>query len=216
MKLFIKFNTLLALAVLLCFSACNSNKNDANETDSTARDLNVIDTVKTSSLFDPDTTDIIPAGGYEENGSDTAVAAKIRRFLPVILEKQLVGMEAADRKFTYYQTDLNDDGNDEYFVGFTGMNWCGSGGCTALLLSEKGALITYFTVIDFPITILNEKNNGWKNLVAYSGGSDRILKWNKKKYPSNPSVEPKYTGTIEADFSKALQINEKHYPWFYF
>src|SRR5215217_3838163 len=88
MKLFIKFNTLLALAVLLCFSACNSNKNDANETDSTARDLNVIDTVKTSSLFDPDTTDIIPAGGYEENGSDTAVAAKIRRFLPVILEKQ--------------------------------------------------------------------------------------------------------------------------------
>lgn len=205
----------LVLCIIAGINGCNpdTSKSQATESGTTGADLS--EGLKTDVLFDPDTTDTIAPPDYAANAADTATASFIRKVLPGILEKQLVGVDPKDRRFVYDQTDLNADGKDELFVGFTGMNWCGSGGCTALLLSADGKLITYFTVVNFPFRIMNEKTNGWNDLVVYSGGANRVLKWDKSKYPSNPSVAPKYR-VILSDEPKALGFAEKPYPWFTF
>lgn len=214
MKSLKKFFLIFCIAAV-GIGGCNtdSSKSHTNESGTTGADS--AEGLKKEVLFDPDTTDTIAPPDYVVNAADTASASLIRKVLPGILEKQLVGVDPKDRRFVYYQTDLNGDGKDELFVGFTGMNWCGSGGCTALLLSADGKLITYFTVVNFPIRIMNEKTNGWNDLVAYSGGANRVLKCNKNKYPSNPSVAPKYQAKL-GDEPKALGFAEKPYPWFTF
>jgi hypothetical protein len=120
------------------------------------------------------------------------------------------------RRFIFFETDLNDDGKNEIFVGFRGTEFCGSGGCTALLLSPDGKLITRFTVADYPFIVYSDKTLGWKNLVVRSGGSDRILKWNGTKYPSNPSMQPKYNGLPSDKAPRALWYSQFPYPWFKF
>lgn len=148
--------------------------------------------------------------------SDSGTAEKITAVLPTILEKQLVGSDTSARKYVFLKADLNADGKEEIFVGFTGMNWCGSGGCTALILSEEGKLITSFTVADFPFIILDQETKGWKDLVVRSGGTDRLLQWNGKTYPSNPSVATKFKDTYPDNVFKALDFIEQPYPWFHF
>ncbi|MDQ6482035.1 hypothetical protein [Dyadobacter sp. LHD-138] len=174
------------------------------------------DSVEISAPTDPDPSDTIAAGDYVSGTADIKTAMRISKVLPKVLEKELMNADSSARRFVYYETDLNDDGKSEFLVGFTGMNWCGSGGCTALLLSQEGELITHFTVADFPFIILDQKTMGWKNLVVYSGGSDRLLAWNGKGYPGNPSIAPKFKRKLSDNFPRALEFATKPYPWFAF
>lgn len=207
--------SLVVATIIVAVSSCNSDKKTSEVTDST--ELTKMDSTQiVIDNNDPDPTDTIKTADYEKYSSDIVTAEKIKKVIPILLEKQLVGADSSARKFVFYQIDLNSDGKDELFVGFTGMNWCGSGGCTALLLTNEGELITYFTVADFPFVVLNENTKGWKDLVVRSGGADRLLKWNGTTYPSNPSVAPKFKGAISENAPKALAFFEKPYPWFYF
>lgn len=114
-----------------------------------------------------------------------------------LLKDDLNVMTEDQRRFTYAEYDLNDDGKMEYFVGFPKNSYfCGSGGCTFYLLSHtEGQVITRFTVTDPPFIVLKSKTNGWRDLVVYSDGALRKLTYNGTKYPSNPSVAPKYNET---------------------
>lgn len=196
-------NSGIALLILLIgINACAGDKTRSTEEGS--KDTTVADSLPISNeeIVSPDSASI----------SDSSFVGKIRAALPGILEKQLVGIDPKDRQFSYFLTDLNADGKNEQFVWFKGMNWCGSGGCTALLLSDEQKLITYFTVIDFPVTISEDKTDGWKNLIVYSGRANRLLKWSGKGYPKNPSVAPKYSGK-EGDGKTFAAMPEK---WFTF
>lgn len=97
-------------------------------------------------------------------------------------------MTDADKKFSVETADLNGDGKPEKLVYLQSPYFCGSGGCTFLLLSPENELVTKFTVTDAPFYVLKEKQNGWSNLAVNSGGKIRVLKFDGKKYPSNPSV----------------------------
>lgn len=99
-------------------------------------------------------------------------------------------MTPDDRRFQMYMTDLNGDGKDEYFVRLFGTYFCGSGGCTFLILDRYSDVITAFTVTDAPVYVSSEKENGWNVLYLKSGGKFRKVVYNKKSYPSNPSVLP--------------------------
>ena len=196
-------NSGIAFFILLMgINACTSDKTHSTEEGS--MDTTVVDslTISNKETVSADSASI----------SDSLFVGKIRAALPVILEKQLVGIDAKDRQFSYFLTDLNADGKNEQFVWFKGMNWCGSGGCTALLLSDEQKLITYFTVIDFPVTISEEKTDGWKNLIVYSGRGNRLLKWSGKSYPKNPSVAPKYNGK-EGDGKTFAAMPDKWYTF---
>lgn len=97
--------------------------------------------------------------------------------------------------------DLNNDGIDEALVLLQGMEWCGSGGCTFLVLAgqpEKDGVLSYnivsqSTVTRAPIRVSEIENQGWKNLIVHSGSEDKLLVFDGKRYPPNPSLEPSAT-----------------------
>jgi hypothetical protein len=125
------------------------------------------------------------------NGNDDATAAEISQQLAeVLLQEDIEFLTPEQRRFRYAITDLNDDGNREYLIEFRNSYFCGSGGCTYLLLDSDMELITRFTVSDAPFIISEEKSSGWRDLIIPEGGSYHVMKFDGNTYPSNPSVEP--------------------------
>lgn len=95
--------------------------------------------------------------------------------------------------------DLNGDGKDEVIAYLLGRGWCGSGGCTLLVLEPEGSgyrLVTSVPIAQLPIRILATKTNGWRDLgVFVQGGGiqpgyEARLRFEKGSDPRNPSVHP--------------------------
>lgn len=101
-----------------------------------------------------------------------------------------------DPVFYYYtKVDLNDDYIPEYFVYAYGPMLSGSGGASALILSDNYKEISRFTLVQTPITISKHKTKNWKDIVmTVSGGgatpSTVVMKFDGETYPSNPSLQP--------------------------
>ena len=129
------------------------------------------------------------------------------------LEKNII--DSLSRKFIFFEFDLNDDGSKEIFVGLIGPYFCGSGGCTQLLLDNQGNIITKFSV-SRDVVIDTKKTNGYRDLFIYSGGKNRIAKFNGKTYPSNPSTLPILKLVPGDDLPRALNFENEPYPWFTF
>lgn len=123
-----------------------------------------------------------------------------------------IGMN--ERKFRYQQIDLNGDGKKEIFVGFSTPYFCGSGGCSMILLDEHLKPITKFTVTRPPIYVDSTTENGWNVLYLQDGNQWKALVYKDGKYPSNPSVLPK---SSKQPSNQAVVIfpenNYKEYPF---
>lgn len=104
------------------------------------------------------------------------------------------------RKFEFYSSDLNSDGSPEYFVKLISPYFCGTGGCTILLLDSELNLLKKFTVSDV-FYLQTERSNGWKVILTQSEGQWRKLEY---PYPNNPSVVPVSKDRPLSD-SKALK-----------
>lgn len=198
--------------------ACNDSSNTEQKVASAIDTIKqqVADTV--ASVYDPDPADSIPAGQYGINSSSKQTAelvtAIVKNKFKKDIEQQL--LDSFSRKFIFFEYDLNDDGKKEIFVGFVGMYFCGTGGCTQLLLDNDGNEINTFTVADYPIVIDNHKTNGWKDLFIRSGNKDHIVKFDGKKYPSNPSLLPVLKVLPGDGLPRALNYLNEPYAWFKF
>jgi hypothetical protein len=130
----------------------------------------------------------------EQSRVDTSV----KRFL-----KNYVGVPRSDddKSTRYFASfaDLSGHGKQEVIVYVTGQAWCGSGGCTTLILAPNDSsfrLVTRITISRPPISVLPTKSNGWHDLsVHVQGGGiqpgyDAELSFDGKTYPRNPSVAP--------------------------
>lgn len=212
---------LLGLGMMLLTLACNSaGNNEPGVLRDSATGL-VVDTTNAITAqpeTDPDPSDSIAAGRYGINSSSTKtaglVAASLQLEYKADLAKNLI--DSASRKFIFFEYDLNDDGAKEIFVGLTGSYFCGSGGCTIYLLDNQSKLINTFSVAGYPIVIDNNKTNGWKDLFIHSGRKDRIVKFDGKKYPSNPSTLPALDMPPGDGLPRALDFEHEPYPWFKF
>ena len=210
---------LLALLFLGGIYACNSPEKKeepaAVTTDTTTPNVTA---PAPEPPYDPDPTDTIPGNLYGINSSSKQTADLVRLTLQdrlkTDLEKNLI--DSISRKFIFFEYDLDDDGNKEIFVGLIGPYFCGSGGCSPYILDNQGNIITHFTVSDYPIVVDNNKTNGWKDLFIRSGGKDRIVKFDGKKYPSNPSTQPALKITPGDGLPRALNFVNEPYPWFTF
>ena len=107
-------------------------------------------------------------------------------------------------------TDLNGDGKPEAIVHLTSNEWCGSGGCTTLVLvpdDDSWRVLSEISISRPPIRVLSTKSNGWRSIgVWVQGGGIQIgyeaeLRFDGKKYPANPSVAPArpIVGKIEGE-----------------
>ena len=120
-------------------------------------------------------------------------------------------------QYYYNHIDLNDDQQPETFVYLVGSPVCGSGGCSGALFTKQNGeykLVTSFSLVRSPVIIQDEKTNGWKNMIMYVSGGGikggyKLLRFDGKTYPSNPSVQPDVqagkisgVGIINDDISK--------------
>jgi hypothetical protein len=134
------------------------------------------------------------------NGNDDAEGRQIsEKLVNVLLADDIEFMTPEQRKFRYAVTDLNDDGNREYLVEFRNSYFCGSGGCTYMLLDSNFDLITRFTVSESPFIISEERTSGWRDLIIPQGSSYHVMKFDGNTYPGNPSVEPEIMLDAEAE-----------------
>lgn len=102
--------------------------------------------------------------------------------------------------------DLQDNGSEDAIVYFTDDAWCGTGGCTMLVLAPTTSsyrLVTRTTITRTPIRVLSTKSHGWHDIAVWVQGGgiqpgyEAKLSFDGNKYPSNPSVLP----------AKPLQLN---------
>ncbi|MBY5951557.1 hypothetical protein OU792_17755 [Algoriphagus sp. NF] len=135
---------------------------------------------------------------YSQNDQEN-IKRLIQKTLTDIFKEDLEKgfLDSLSRQFKYSQVDLNEDGNLEILVGLTGPYFCGSGGCTVLLLTSHGDVITRFSVVKYPAYVDSETTNGWRNLIMYSGGENRVVKFEGETYPSNPSTLPVFEGDVD-------------------
>ena len=92
-------------------------------------------------------------------------------------------------------SDLNDDHQQEAIVHLNDRNFCGSGGCTTLVLTPTDAgwhMIGRMTVSSLPIYRLPYHHNGWFDLGVFvrGGGAQpgvRAVRFDRGRYLSNPS-----------------------------
>lgn len=116
--------------------------------------------------------------------------------------------------------DLKDDGSREVIVYLMGP-WCGSGGCSSLILVPEGdsyKIVTETTVTQLPIRVLSTKTNGWHDLgVWVQGGGiqpgyEARLRFNGRKYPSNPTVLPAQKLRKKAEGKVVIPADAKGTP----
>jgi hypothetical protein len=102
--------------------------------------------------------------------------------------------------------DLSGDGTPEVIVYLTGP-WCGSGGCTALILARNDAsysIVTKITTTWPPIRVLTSTSHAWHDITVWVRGGGIIpgyeakLRFDGKTYPGNPSMPPasRMTGKV--------------------
>ncbi|MFA9395577.1 MAG: hypothetical protein ACERJ1_12825 [Halodesulfovibrio sp.] len=113
-----------------------------------------------------------------------------------LVEKQIylpekLAMPTDRTPYKYGQHDLNNDGVAELFVLIQDQYFCGSGGCTAYLFSADGKKLSRFTVSEPPVFVSEKQTKGWKDLIITSRGVQHVMQHDGKKYPLNPSVQPK-------------------------
>ncbi|WP_226678252.1 hypothetical protein [Mesobacillus jeotgali] len=133
------------------------------------------------------------------------------------------GIKRGEDKVRYYynRIDLNGDEVPETFVYLIGPVVCGTGGCSGLVLEHANGgyeAISRFSLVRTPVVISEVKTNGWKDIIMYVAGggiepSYRVLKFNGKTYPLNPSIQPevdsetiKGIGIISDDITKNTGI----------
>jgi hypothetical protein len=105
----------------------------------------------------------------------------------------------ADLQYRAAQADLNRDGINEIIVYVTSPDYCGSGGCTMLVLERAGRSFRTrmkATVTRRPIRLLETRSYGWRDIGVTVGGGGvslshlAVMRFDGRRYPSNPTLAP--------------------------
>lgn len=102
--------------------------------------------------------------------------SKMEMSLKLFLQNYVKARDLQRGKDTRYFVafiDLNADGKKETIVHLVGTLWCGSGGCSTLILSPEGSsykVITKILATDTPIRVLNKTSHNWRSLGVWDSG----------------------------------------------
>jgi hypothetical protein len=102
-------------------------------------------------------------------------------------------------RYVFAFRDLNGDGTPEAIVYLISKKWCGSGGCTTLILAPNGnawRIVAKILVTWPPIYVLSDVSKGWRSIGVWAQGGgvqpgyEAELRFNGKTYPVSPFVSP--------------------------
>jgi hypothetical protein len=140
--------------------------------------------------------------------------APIEQFL-----RTYVGNPKDNEAARYSIAPVSLHGQDHHFFVYLTGPFCGSGGCTGLLLGQTASsfkVIDRFTLVQLPIKILQSKSNGWNDIAMPVHGGGILpghiawLRFNGRKYPSNPSLAPTLPPKFRA--GTVLPLSEEGHP----
>lgn len=161
---FIQITGIISLFFLhSCKPAINDNDSDSIEPE------------KSTKESPADTMGIVkPTLGNSGNKNYSALttskesAEKIKTFLHQKYLEDFDVLKPADRKFSFFQTDFNNDGKDDYFIHLYGSYFCNAEGCTYLLLDNELNEIAVFNNLYSPIYRSDKTTNGWNDIILFS------------------------------------------------
>ena len=140
----------------------------------------------------------IPARICSEQATPTPSSKALKSFLRSYMSegRKIVPDET---RINVATTKMHDGKSGEIIVYLSGDGWCGSGGCTMLILEPAGLtfkVLGRVTVVELPITLLPSMHNGPPDIEVAVHGSgaqpsyNAVLSFDGKRYPGNPSVPP--------------------------
>lgn len=193
------------LTGVLLFS-CNPSEKKDNDS---KKNNDTVPTAEKSTLTQKDTTTNL------QHSADLKTVELVKQKLTALFKDDLAKnlIDPQSRKFKLFEYNVNEDPKKEIFVGLTGPYFCGSGGCTMLLLSPEGELISKFTVVEYPISVANTSTKGWKDLILHSNGQDHLMKFNGKIYPANPSTQAIDHNADQQIAAKGLAATDQTFDW---
>lgn len=165
---------IFAIIAGVFFSSCNNNTSENKQTE--VENNETIDT------------------NYALQNVDDNLANKVKEYITTkfLTEADLRAISKEDRHFQLYKSDLNNDGSEEIFVNFGTSYFCGTGGCTVLLLNSQLELITKFSPTQ-TLYISDEIVNGWAILLTNAEGDWKKLIYEGGTYPTNPTMVEEIT-----------------------
>lgn len=139
---------------------------------------------------------------------DDELAEKVKNHIisEFLTAGDLRAIKEDQRKFEIYKIDLNNDGKQEVFVNFMTYYFCGTGGCTLLLLDSDLKRITNFSPTR-TLYIEKTEQKDWNVLFTKTEGNWRKLIYKNGSYPSNPTM---VKATKESPSKNAEMIFDEH------
>lgn len=206
----------MRFSLLLCFFWVGCHNERSNVTKSPDADAGIVSATQVPGPV-KQSEDSIFTSAHQAKVTNPMTTDLVSEVLTTqIFKEELQLIPTKDRRFMFDEIDLNNDGKKEIFVGLNGSYFCGTGGCTALILSSGGKVITRFTVTEFPIIVRPSKTRGWRDLVMGSAAPKpamHYVKWNGKKYPANPSTQPSFLETPSEKSEHVLSCSAHRNHW---
>ena len=117
------------------------------------------------------------------------------------------GLQNSHAKYQEAFVALEDNGDLDVLVYLSGSAWCGTGGCTLLILQRSGGsyrLVSKIPTVRLPVGVLDSKSNGWKDISIWVQGGGILngytakLSFDGTSYPASPSTPPavRFSGNI--------------------
>ena len=113
--------------------------------------------------------------------------------------------------------DLRDDGTPEAIVYLTSNGWCGTGGCTLLILAPKDTsykVVTKIPGVRLPVRVLATTSNGWHDISVVTGKPlyEAIVQFDGETYPGSPSMPPARPASGEIPGRTVMPVTVKDKP----
>jgi len=221
----------LAITVILSISACGNRalnsqtytrpakiKEEVTQKEPAQSEATYSETTgsKETSAANNSSTDEVPMLKLPEGITGMKAESKpLKELRDLIIEDMEVPEEYFETtNYFYNYIDLNDDGKDEIFVMVTGPYTSGSGGSSALLLSENGGklhVVQEFTLINEPIIVSDKLDNGYHELIVpyYNENKSQysVLKYKNGAYSNVPDGE--IINSLEGVKGKAIIANDR-------
>ena len=123
----------------------------------------------------------------------SAPSTSLKAFVRTYLSPGRVPPDRTTR-ITVSSVKAHDGQGEEELVYVTGQRWCGSGGCTMLILEPLGSsfkVLGRVTVVQLPIRLLASSSYGRPDIgVRVQPGYEAVLSFDGTSYPRNPTIPP--------------------------
>lgn len=103
----------------------------------------------------------------QNKGGSIAGNGALEKSIQRYLIEASPGIEGRPTKYSFALVDLNGDGTKEAIVYVVDQDWCGTAGCTLLIMVREMTgyhVIGKIPAVRLPVSVLATKSNGWHDI----------------------------------------------------